>query len=61
MRPRRCWRGAIGPPLAGVAIDHGGARLGFAVAGVAGLLVAGAAWLLARQGKPVAGRVTMAS
>lgn len=40
---------AIGSPLAGVAIDHGGARLGFAVVGVAGLLVAGVAWLLARQ------------
>ncbi|PWK90953.1 putative MFS family arabinose efflux permease [Lentzea atacamensis] len=40
---------AIGSPLAGVAIDHGGARLGFAVVGVAGLLVAGVAWLLTRQ------------
>jgi MFS family permease len=41
--------GAIGSPLAGVAIDHGGAPLGFAVAGVAGLLVAGVAQVLARQ------------
>lgn len=41
--------GAIGAPLAGVAIDHGGAPLGFAVVGVVGLLVAGVAWLLARQ------------
>ncbi len=40
---------AIGAPLAGVAIDNGGAQLGFAVVGVAGLLVAGVAWLLARQ------------
>lgn len=40
---------AIGSPLAGVAIDHGGAPLGFAVVGVVGLLVAGVAWLLARQ------------
>ncbi|MEU0885567.1 MFS transporter [Lentzea sp. NPDC005914] len=41
--------GAIGAPLAGVAIDRGGAPLGFAVVGVAGLLVAGVAWMLARQ------------
>jgi MFS family permease len=40
---------AVGAPLAGVAIDHGGAPLGFAVVGVVGLLVAGVAWLLARQ------------
>ncbi len=40
---------AIGSPLAGVAIDHGGAELGFAVVGAGGLLVAGVGWLLARQ------------
>lgn len=40
---------AIGAPLAGVAIDNGGAPLGFAVVGGAGLLVAGVAWLLTRQ------------
>jgi MFS family permease len=40
---------AVGAPLAGVAIDHGGAPLGFAVVGVVGLLVAGVPWLLARQ------------
>ncbi|KJK48028.1 hypothetical protein UK23_18475 [Lentzea aerocolonigenes] len=45
--------GAIGSPLAGVAIDNGGAPLGFAVVGVAGLLVAGVAWVLARQGQQV--------
>ncbi|NGY59651.1 MFS transporter [Lentzea sp. NEAU-D13] len=53
--------GAIGAPLAGVAVDHGGAPAGFAIVGVAGLLVAGVAWLLARQSKPVASRVTMSS
>jgi MFS family permease len=51
---------AIGQPLAGVAIDRGGAPAGFVVVGVVGLLVAGVAWLLARQGKPVASGVTMA-
>ncbi|MDX8033959.1 MFS transporter [Lentzea sp. BCCO 10_0856] len=51
---------AIGAPLAGVAVDRGGAPLGFAVVGVVGLLVAGVAWLLARQGKPVATGATMA-
>ncbi|ANZ36889.1 hypothetical protein BBK82_13195 [Lentzea guizhouensis] len=40
---------AIGSPLAGVAIDHGGAPLGFVVVGAGGLLVAGIGWLLARQ------------
>ncbi len=45
--------GAIGSPLAGVAIDHGGAPLGFAVVGVAGLVVAGVAWALARQRQQV--------
>ncbi|MCP2245652.1 MFS transporter [Lentzea aerocolonigenes] len=52
--------GAIGAPLAGVAIDRGGAPAGFAVVGVAGLVVAGVAWALARQRKPVATGVTMA-
>jgi MFS family permease len=52
--------GAIGAPLAGVAIDRGGAPAGFAVVGVAGLVVAGVAWVLARQRKPVATGVTMA-
>lgn len=45
--------GAIGSPLAGVAIDHGGAPAGFAIVGVAGLLVAGVAWALARQRQQV--------
>ncbi|MGW4214951.1 MFS transporter [Lentzea sp. NPDC004789] len=45
--------GAIGSPLAGVAIDNGGAPLGFAVVGAAGLLVAGVAWVLARQRQQV--------
>jgi MFS family permease len=52
--------GAIGAPLAGVAIDHGGAPAGFAAVGVAGLVVAGVAGALARQRKPVATGVTMA-
>ncbi|SDH24742.1 Predicted arabinose efflux permease, MFS family [Lentzea fradiae] len=52
---------AIGAPIAGVAIDSGGASAGFAVAGVTGLVVAGVAWALARHRKPVASRVTMAS
>ncbi|MGW6448937.1 MFS transporter [Lentzea sp. NPDC055074] len=52
---------AIGAPVAGVAIDSGGAAAGFAIVGVIGLLVAGVAWLLARQSKPVATRVTMSS
>ncbi|MFD9703061.1 MFS transporter [Lentzea sp. NPDC059081] len=50
--------GAIGAPVAGVVIDGGGAPAGFAVAGGIGLVVAAAAWVLAR--KPVATRVTMA-
>jgi MFS family permease len=45
--------GAIGAPLAGVAVDRGGAPYGFAIVGVAGLLVAGAAWLLGRQRQQV--------
>ncbi|WP_330271559.1 MFS transporter [Lentzea sp. NBC_00516] len=52
---------AIGAPIVGVAIDRGGALAGFAIAGAMGLLVAGVAWLLARQSKPVATRVTMSS
>ena len=52
---------AIGQPLAGVAVDRGGAPAGFAVVGVVGLLVAGVAWLLARSRKPVADQVTMSS
>ncbi|MFD4644519.1 MFS transporter [Lentzea sp. NPDC058436] len=52
---------AIGAPIAGVAIDRAGAPAGFAIVGVIGLLVAGVAWLLARQSKPVASRVTMSS
>lgn len=54
---------AVGAPVVGMAIDHGGARLGFAVAGAGGLLVAGVAWVLARQrergDKPVASGATM--
>ncbi|MFD5829910.1 MFS transporter [Lentzea sp. NPDC060358] len=49
---------AIGAPIAGVAIDRGGAPAGFAIVGVIGLVVAGIAWGLTR--KPVATRVTMA-
>jgi len=49
---------AIGAPIAGVAIDRGGAPAGFAIVGVVGLVVAGIAWVLAR--KPVASRATMA-
>lgn len=44
---------AAGQPLAGLAVDHGGAPLGFVVAGVAGLLVAGVAWVLSRQHQAV--------
>ncbi|MET9629277.1 MFS transporter [Lentzea sp. NPDC006480] len=44
---------AIGQPLAGVAIDRGGAPAGFAIVGVIGLLVAGVAWVLARQRQQV--------
>ncbi|MFI6100957.1 MFS transporter [Lentzea sp. NPDC051213] len=51
---------AIGAPIAGVAIDRGGAPAGFAIVGVVGLLVAVVAWVLARQRKPVASQVTMA-
>ncbi|MEU7475087.1 MFS transporter [Lentzea sp. NPDC042327] len=40
---------AIGSPLAGVAIDHGGAPLGYVVVGAGGLAVAGIGWLLARR------------
>jgi len=52
---------AIGQPLAGVAVDRGGAPAGFAIVGVVGLLVAGVAWLLTRSRKPVASQVTMSS
>ncbi|MEV6242617.1 MFS transporter [Lentzea sp. NPDC051838] len=44
---------AIGQPLAGVAIDRAGAPAGFAIVGVIGLLVAGVAWVLARQRQQV--------
>ncbi|HEX7307291.1 MFS transporter [Lentzea sp.] len=50
---------AIGAPIAGVAIDRGGAPAGFAIVGVIGLVVAGVGWVLAR--KPVATAATMAS
>ncbi|MEV6714817.1 MFS transporter [Lentzea sp. NPDC051208] len=52
---------AIGAPIAGVAIDRAGAPAGFAIVGVIGLLVAGVAWVLSRQNKPVASQVTMSS
>ncbi|KOV80548.1 hypothetical protein ADL03_32630 [Nocardia sp. NRRL S-836] len=45
---------AAGQPLAGLAVDHGGPALGFVVAGVAGLAVAGVGYLLSRQRQPVA-------
>lgn len=44
---------AAGQPLAGIAVDHSGPPLGFVVAGVAGLLVAGVGWVLSRQRQAV--------
>ncbi|RDI20982.1 MFS transporter [Lentzea flaviverrucosa] len=44
---------AAGQPLAGIAVDHSGPPLGFVVAGVAGLLVAGVGWALSRQRQAV--------
>ena len=44
---------AVGQPLAGVAVDHSGPPLGFVVAGLAGLLVAGVGWVLSRQRQAV--------
>ncbi len=56
---------ALGAPLAGVVVDLAGPSWGFAVAGGAGVLVAGVAWLVARadrrggtsEGVPSAGVV----
>ncbi|SDL11014.1 Predicted arabinose efflux permease, MFS family [Lentzea albidocapillata subsp. violacea] len=44
---------AAGQPLAGIAVDHSGPPLGFVVAGLAGLLVAGVGWVLSRQRQAV--------
>ncbi|MCR3747332.1 MFS transporter [Lentzea californiensis] len=44
---------AAGQPLAGIAVDHSGPPLGFVVAGVAGLLVAGVGWVLSRERQAV--------
>ncbi|SMD21350.1 MFS transporter [Lentzea albidocapillata] len=44
---------AAGQPLAGLAVDHSGPPLGFLVAGLAGLLVAGVGWVLSRQRQAV--------
>ncbi|SDO93935.1 MFS transporter [Lentzea jiangxiensis] len=40
---------AAGQPLAGIAVDHGGPPLGFVVAGLAGLVVAGLGWAFSRR------------
>ncbi|MDX8033958.1 MFS transporter [Lentzea sp. BCCO 10_0856] len=42
---------AAGQPLAGVAVDHSGPPLGFVVAGLAGLAVAGLGWVFSRQSR----------
>jgi MFS family permease len=44
---------AAGQPLAGVAVDHSGPPLGFVVAGLAGLAVAGLGWVFSRQRQAV--------
>ncbi|HEX7307292.1 MFS transporter [Lentzea sp.] len=44
---------AAGQPLAGVAVDQSGPPLGFVVAGLAGLLVAGLGWVFSRQRQAV--------
>lgn len=44
---------AAGQPLAGLAVDHSGPALGFVVAGLAGLLVAGLGWVFSRQRQAV--------
>ncbi|MFJ8959908.1 MFS transporter [Lentzea sp. NPDC102401] len=44
---------AAGQPLAGLAVDHSGPPLGFVVAGLAGLVVAGVGWALSRQRQAV--------
>ncbi|MBM7857836.1 MFS transporter [Lentzea nigeriaca] len=44
---------AAGQPLAGVAVDHSGPPLGFVVAGLAGLVIAGLGWVLSRQRQAV--------
>jgi MFS family permease len=44
---------AAGQPLAGVAVDHSGPPLGFVVAGLAGLTIAGLGWVLSRQRQAV--------
>jgi predicted MFS family arabinose efflux permease len=40
---------AIGAPLAGAVIDLRSPQLAFAVAGLAGVVVAGIAWVVGRQ------------
>ncbi|WP_086668195.1 MFS transporter [Lentzea kentuckyensis] len=44
---------AAGQPLAGVAVDHSGPPLGFVVAGLAGLTIAGLGWVFSRQRQAV--------
>ncbi|MFS8100934.1 MFS transporter [Lentzea alba] len=44
---------AAGQPLTGVAVDHSGPPLGFVVAGLAGLVIAGLGWVLSRQRQAV--------
>ncbi|SEQ33695.1 Predicted arabinose efflux permease, MFS family [Lentzea xinjiangensis] len=44
---------AAGQPLAGLAVDHSGPPLGFVVAGLAGLVIAGLGWLFSRQRQAV--------
>jgi len=51
---------ALGAPAVGFVLDHGNAVLGFAAAGLGGLLVALAAWLLARVHQPAPAEVPAA-
>ncbi|WP_434451725.1 MFS transporter [Lentzea sp. E54] len=44
---------AAGQPLAGIAVDHSGPPLGFVVAGLAGLVVAGLGWIFSRRRQAV--------
>lgn len=44
---------AAGQPLAGLAVDHSGPPLGFVVAGLAGLVIAGLGWAFSRQRQAV--------
>ncbi|MFC7496863.1 MULTISPECIES: MFS transporter [unclassified Nocardioides] len=44
---------AIGAPIIGLGLDHGGWAWGFALAGVAGLVIALPGLLISRRGRPV--------